>query len=287
MQNQENKTFNDKLSKLRVDIDKIDNQILDLLQERFQIVENVKDLKESNNDQFYIKSAREADMIKSLIKKSAGKLPTSLIVDIWRKIIAFANCSEQPMNIALHNPGKIADFRHILRQYYNDAIKVTNHDTVSGVVMDLESNKSQIAIFALPKSKNDHIFHDWWINLANNTSGIKVFAKIPMIEDSASYDLVALAIKETEKSCDDNSLLCIEILDEVSQSQLESDISANFEHFKILKSAKSDKIHEKRFYLVEIGEFLEEQDQKLLDFKSSKSKPYIRILGIYPKSLDI
>ncbi len=288
MQNQENKNskeFNEKLSNLRKEIDDIDIKILDLLKDRFGVVENVKKLKDNENDDFYIKSAREADMIRNLINKSGDKLPKSLIVDIWRKIISFSNCSEQELKIALHNPDKIPDLKHILRFYYNDEIPVISHDTVSTVVMELESKKSQIAIFALPKDKSDNIDRDWWISLANNTAGIKVFAKIPMIEGSFEYNLVALAIKEVEKSDQDSSLLCIETSNEVRESQFLEDLSANFEDFKVLKSSKSEKYGNNIFYLVEIKGFLEEKSEKIENFKTSESKPYVKILGVYPQSI--
>lgn len=285
MQNQENKNFTGKLLGLRKEIDEIDDKILNLLKDRFDVVNRVKDLKDGEKDKFYIKSAREADMIRDLIKKSEDKLPKILIMNIWRKIISFSNCFEQNLKIALHNPNKISDLKHILACYYNNEIPVISHDTVSTVVMELESNKSQIAVFALPKDKNDDIDRDWWVNLANNTSGIKVFAKIPMIDGYAEYDLVALAIKEVEKSDFDNSLLCIETSNEVKEGQFLADLSANFEDFKVIKSSKSEKYGNNIFYLVEIKGFLEEKDQKLVDFSSSESRPYVKILGVYPLSL--
>ena len=106
MQNQENKSFDLKLSELRQEIDQIDEKIIELLIARFNVVNAVKGLKEDFNDKFFIKSAREADMIKDLIQKSEGKIPAELILNIWRKIISFANYHEQKIAIALYNPSK-------------------------------------------------------------------------------------------------------------------------------------------------------------------------------------
>ena len=287
MQNQENKAFTKTLLELRDKIDKIDLSILDLLEQRLDVVKSVKNLKEDHEDRFFIKSAREGDMIKELIKKSAKKLPTNLIVDIWRKIISFSNHLEQPINIALHNPDNKVEFKHIIQSYYNNIIPITNHNSSSSVIMDIESKRSQIAVFSLPKNQSDDSSSDWWITLANNTSGIRVFAKIPLIKDSSEHNLVALAIKEVEQSSQDTSLLCIEVSREATESQFLADLAANFSNFEVLKSIKSEKINRNAtFYLVEVHNFLENDSDEIANFNTSKSKPYVKILGVYPTQIE-
>ena len=69
MENQHNKNSSTTLQDLRSEIDKIDNQMIELLGQRMAIVSRVGELKKNNNEKFFIKSNREADMIKDLIKK--------------------------------------------------------------------------------------------------------------------------------------------------------------------------------------------------------------------------
>lgn len=288
MQNQENKAFAKTLLQLRDKIDKIDLLILDLLEQRLDVVKNVKNLKEDHDDRFFIKSAREGDMIKELIKKSAKKLPATLIIDIWRKIISFSNHLEQPINIALHNPDNKTELKHIVQSYYNNIIPIANYNSSSSVIMEIEAKKSQIAVFSLPKNRGDDSLSDWWITLANNTSGIKAFAKIPLIQDSTEHDLVALAIKVVERSAQDTSLLCVEISRETTENQFLADLAANFTNFAVLKSIKSEKINKNAtFYLVEVNNFLDNDSEELVNFNSSKSKPYVKILGVYPTQINI
>lgn len=285
MQNQENKTFVDELLKLRDDINKIDDDILKLLENRLEIVKKVKSLKENHNDKFFIKSAREADMIKSLIAKSKNTLPSSLIIDIWRKIITFSNCSEQKVNISLHNPQQTESFKHIIKSYYNDSVPITNHNTASSVITDLASNKSQIAIFQLSKYDQEDLADHWWINIANNVSGIKIFAKIPM-KDSKE-NLLALAIKDAEQSSSDNSLLCVEISREITEAQIKSDLGSKFDQFSILRSVKSDKVNKNAtFYLIEVQGFYTESSEEVVKMSSLKSKPFVKVIGNYPTQIE-
>ncbi|HLD77244.1 MAG TPA: chorismate mutase, partial [Rickettsiales bacterium] len=136
-----NSEYSQKLGELREEIDKIDDKILKLLQKRLEIVKSVQEVKSKNGEEFFIKSAREADMIKNLLTKTKI-MPKSAIIDIWRKIITSANCLEQPLQIALHNPNHITDFKYILRQYYADFVPIINQNNIADVIFDIEKNKS-------------------------------------------------------------------------------------------------------------------------------------------------
>jgi hypothetical protein len=150
-------------------------------------------------------------MIKKLVNLAQNKLPKSTIINIWRKIITTANTSEQKLKIAIHNPKNIPDFVYLTKEYYNNEMPIVNFDSTNSIVSELENNNYQIGIFALPlnyeeNDKKEDTKENWWISLANNKIGLKVFAKIPFMEftqDDKSFtqiQLVAIAIKEEEKS---------------------------------------------------------------------------------------
>ncbi|MFM7557677.1 MAG: chorismate mutase, partial [Alphaproteobacteria bacterium] len=123
-----------KLNNLREKIDNIDSQILNLLNNRMDIVSQVAELKKTSNDKFFIRSSREADMLKQLIHKSSGSFPKISILNIWRKIITSANMLEQPIKIALHNPNNISDLQYLVKEYYTNFIPITNFDSANNIV---------------------------------------------------------------------------------------------------------------------------------------------------------
>jgi chorismate mutase / prephenate dehydratase len=270
------------LLQLRKSIDEIDNQIINLLNQRMQVVSDVKDYKNSINETFFIKSAREADMIKNLLLKADKSIPQSTIVNIWRKIITSSNDFEQKLNITIHNPNQIADYKYLVKEYYGDFVPLTFHDSVNNVVGDIESGKAQIGIFALPddKHQNEH----WWINLANNQSGIKIFAKIPFIGESL-HQLVAVAKKEPEQSDNDCTLLSIELDKEFSRYQLEEALEKVGWKFKILHSVKINQIANINFYLVELDGFFIEKSTQISNFSQSNIKPFAKVLGHFAKPI--
>ena len=293
-ENQQNKT----LALFREQIDEIDLKILNLLKDRMAVIKNVGDLKKSYNEKFYIRSNREADMIKNLVNLAENKFPKSAIINIWRKIITTANMNEQELRIAIHNPKNISDYTYLIREYYNNDVPIINYDSANSVVSDLENNNAQIGIFALPSSndesdKKEDTKENWWISLANNRIGLKIFAKIPFVEfeqkdkNVNSIQLVATAIKEPEKSNSDNTIITIETSKEVSKSAILSALKEVELDGKILKSAQIIQFDGIKFHLIELKGFYLENDLVLKKFSQTKIKPYVKVLGHFAQTILI
>jgi chorismate mutase len=293
-ENQQNK----KLALFREQIDEIDLKILNLLKDRMMVIKDVGELKKSYNEKFYIRSNREADMIKNLVNLAEDKFPKSSIINIWRKIITTANMNEQALRIAIHNPRNITDYTYLVREYYNNDVPIINYDSANSVVAELENQQAQIGIFALPDSiddfdKKEDTKENWWISLANNRIGLKVFAKIPFVEfaqkdkNSNSIQLVATAIKEAEKSSCDKSLITIETSKEISKSAILSALKEVGLEGKILKSTQVMQFDGIKFHLIEIEGFYLENDAVFKKLSQSKIKPFIKVLGHFAQTILI
>ncbi len=275
-QNQQQKNLNE----FRADIDKIDQKILNLLQERMQIVRNVAKFKEKNNEKFFIKSAREANMVKDLIKQSQSfstDFSPCAIIKIWRAIITSANLLEQPIKALIFNPKNIADFKYLVKSYYLDVLPIVEFENINNLDKNLEKNQAQIVIFpALDFAQN------WWLNLANNKFGLKIFAKIPFLKDeNSNHQLFLSAIKQPEESGSDNSLLVIEINKNFNENHL---INA-FENCAISAKILDNFSSENHFYLVETKGFFDFGNEKLINFSQEKISPIVKIIGYYPQQI--
>ena len=293
-ENQQNKT----LALFREQIDEIDLKILNLLKDRMSIIKDVGDLKKSYNEKFYIRSNREADMIKNLVNLSENKFPKSAIINIWRKIITTANMNEQALRIAIHNPRNITDYTYLVREYYNNDVPIINYDSANSVVAELENQQAQIGIFALPDSiddfdKKEDTKENWWISLANNRIGLKIFAKIPFVEFAQkdknfnSIQLVAVAIKEAEKSSCDKSLITVETGREVNKSAILTALKEVGLEGKILKSTQVLQFDGIKFHLIELEGFHLENDDVFKKLSQSKIKPYVKVLGHFAQTILI
>lgn len=281
------------LDELREEINSIDDQMVSLLQKRMGVVSKVAKLKTDNKDTFFIRSAREADMIKNLIEKAKGSVPLITVVNLWRKIITAANMSEQKLSVAIHNQKNIPDLAYLVKNFYNETVPVRNFDSATKVITELESKKSLIGGFILPdvNSKDEE---DWWIRMANNKSGLKVFATIPAVQfvDSKGNNvqqdqirMVAVAIKEAEKSNDDNTLLCLEVNREISRDKIVSILKDKGFKAEILKTSKLQHVDNISFHLVTLDGFYLKEDLK--NFIESDIKPHLNVLGHYAKPIVI
>ena len=294
-ENQQNKN----LQEYREQIDAIDKKIIELLQSRLKIVRQVGALKHNYQNKFYIHSNRESDMIKNLIKYADNQIPTAAIISIWRKIISTANIIEQNLKIALHNPKNINEYYALVRDYYNNEIPIINFDSANKIVSELENNHCQIGIFALPNSfdeteKKEDAKENWWIALANNQVGMRVFTKIPFSESSTkennSHQLLAVAIKEAEPSQSDKTLVCIESPAQFNKLSIINFFKENNLEIKILKSTQIIQFDGIKFFLGELDGFYNDNNQifaKLSSKSSAQLKPFIKILGHFPTAIVV
>lgn len=186
------------LTKLRKEIDVIDERLISLLKQRMEVVRQVGEVKKKNGEKFFIRSAREADMVRALIKKAGSDLPESLVVDVWRKLITAANMYEQPLHIVSQHP----EYEYLVREYYNSEVPIIHFSQAKDVVAELDSGRAQIAIFALPPHHKD----EWWKILPTH---LHVFVRIPFVKKSA-VRLVAVANKEPEESSENITLIAAE-----------------------------------------------------------------------------
>jgi chorismate mutase len=268
------KQQHNQLLEFRKQIDEIDQKIIDLLKARMEVVAQVGKCKEKAKDRFFIKSNREADMIKNLTNKIGNSLPKSAIVTIWRKIISSANILEQNLKIGIYNPQNSEKYYYLTREYYGDFIPIINFDNSAQILAEISKNNIQLAVFALPNNSDENSKNQWWIDLANQNSELKIFAKFPFIkyeknQDQNQDNLVVLALKEAEESQSDRTLFVINSdSNSVEKTLEESGFSA-----KILAKSQQN-------YLIEIDGFFRQNDEKFQSLENHKMN--LKIIGHYP-----
>ncbi len=102
------------LKELRDKIDDIDDQLLKLIQERFEIVDEVRKYKEVNNITIVDKN-RETQILNRLSENYQGILSKEEIKDIFRKIIGVStHVQERLSNIDFHYEKKHQDHKTVI-----------------------------------------------------------------------------------------------------------------------------------------------------------------------------
>lgn len=271
------------LEKFRKKIDQIDLKILQLLEDRMEIVKEVGQFKSNKKDKFFIKSAREFDMVNDLIKKSSKNLFNSTIKSIWRKIITNANLLEHKVNIALHNPSKEGKYIYCLKDYFNDLVPIDNSENASNIILSLEQNKHQIAAFILPENPDQFKDNAWWIHFASiSNNDIKIYARISTIINNIEYQLLLAAKKDHEKSKNNATISVIEFNKEITHNQIIKKFKSLDIDINILDKSNLSQVKDVNFYLIAMQGFFDMDDPKIKKLISCNLKPFIRIIGYYP-----
>ena len=98
------------LKKLRNKIDKLDGELLDLLNERLKIAKQVGKAKKLNKEVIYAPD-REKEVLINLIKRNKGPLPNEELKSIFREIMQTARSLQKKLTIAYLGPE--ASFTHL------------------------------------------------------------------------------------------------------------------------------------------------------------------------------
>jgi len=97
------------LSKLRDRIDAIDDQILDLLNRRAGVAQEIGHAKAGQGLDYY-NPGRELAVFERLIGRNTGPFPSEAVRRVFREIISASLSLEQPMKVAFFGPS--ATFTH-------------------------------------------------------------------------------------------------------------------------------------------------------------------------------
>jgi len=92
------------LDTLRQQIDAVDEQLLELIHRRAELAAGVGKQKQSDGETAYYVPSREAQIIRRLQEKNAGRIPDAALHGIYREIIGACLSLEQPLQIAYLGP---------------------------------------------------------------------------------------------------------------------------------------------------------------------------------------
>mgnify|MGYP000158844791 CR=1 FL=1 len=98
------------LKKLRQQIDTLDDQILDLLNRRADVVVAVGKAKDEKRGEYYVPS-REKAIFERLISANKGPFPDEGVRRVFREIISASLSLEQPLKVAFLGPQ--ATYTHV------------------------------------------------------------------------------------------------------------------------------------------------------------------------------
>jgi chorismate mutase/prephenate dehydratase len=149
--------MSDQLQPLREKIDKLDDQIMQLLNARAQVVIEVGKAKEKNSKIFYVPS-REQAIYQRLMANSSGPFPREAIQRVFREIISASLALEQPMKVAFLGPQ--ATFTHVAAmQQFGLSAQLVPQKSIPAVFDEVSRGRADFGVVPVENSNEGIVTH--------------------------------------------------------------------------------------------------------------------------------
>ncbi|MCD6527332.1 MAG: prephenate dehydratase [Desulfuromonas sp.] len=182
--------MSDVLNALREKIDALDDQILELLNERAKVVIDVGHAKKGSKKAFYVPS-REQAIYERLKANSKGPFPEEAIQRVFREIISASLSLEQPMKVAFLGPQ--ATFTHVAAmQQFGLSAQLVPQKSISAVFDEVARGRAHYGVVPVENSNEGVVTHtlDTFMD-----SDLKINAEILQ---EISHDLLSLTARMSD-----------------------------------------------------------------------------------------
>lgn len=286
------------LSRLRDEIDEIDDSIHDLLMRRMVLANGISEAKRSAGvTGALIRPAREAAILRRLMARHDGAFPFPVVVRIWSEIMSATLVAEGSFKVSVFTveaSGEGHGFTSLARAHFGAETPFVPVRTESGVLRAVRDGKVSIGIVPVP---TDPMSGDvgvsaepWWLTLAVSGEGRPmIVARLPWLASDrhggAPADALVVAMVKPEPSGEDVSFLALESSDAISRDRIRTVLAETG-----IDMARAVVWHDAdsspgRWQLIEVDGFVPEGDERLERFAERMGKGVGRLtaLGGYPK----
>ena len=167
------------LGDLRKEIDRIDEAMHQLLIERGDIIDRLIAVKRSQDTgTSAFRPAREAEMMRRLVKRHKGILPLDTVESIWRVIISTFTYVQAPFCIHADLSAGDALMRDSARFHFGFTVPFVPHMGAAGVVAAVSASTGDLG---LVPAFDIAAAGAWW-NALEFDAAPKIIARLPFVE---------------------------------------------------------------------------------------------------------
>ena len=268
------------LDALRREIDRIDDAIYDLLQERTEIVESVRDLKQ--RDRVKIRPGREDEIIYRLVARDSGQFPKRETIRIWRELIVATLSFEGPFSVAVYMGEEEGGCWDLARDHYGSFTPMYSYKSALQVIDAVQTYGATVGVLSLPR-RDDRA--PWWPHLMTaSPDSPRIIARLPFAGPGNGIEanmeaLVVCPVRRTPTRRE-RSVLGLETEEEVRPSRLNAALAEAG-----LGPGEIFPWHEPGtrgpwLYWVEIDGFMADDDARLLKLRDAFGDTRLRVLGL-------
>lgn len=145
------------LKKHRTHIDRVDSEILDLLNRRIRLAKEIAVLKEKKSQAIYAPQ-REKEILTSLASSNKGPLPNKELAEIFREIFNACRNSEKKLTIAYLGPQTTFTHQAAIKNFGKSA-RFISTISISDVFNEVEKGRADYGVVPIENSTEGVITH--------------------------------------------------------------------------------------------------------------------------------
>jgi chorismate mutase len=168
------------LNELRVDIDRIDAAMHNLLIERGSIIERLIAVKARQGGGSAFRPGREAEMMRRIAERHNGPLPLDTVESIWRVIISTFTFVQASYSVHADMAAGDAAMRDSARFHFGFTVPLIPHLGASGVIEAVAKAEGDLGMIRIDA---EALAGPWWGRLAEPEAP-KIIARLPFVERS-------------------------------------------------------------------------------------------------------
>ena len=166
------------LADLRVEIDRIDAAMHELLIERGRVIDQLIEIKSRQGGGSAFRPAREASMMRAIVERHRGILPLDTVEGIWRVIISTFTYVQAPYSIHVDVSGGDAAMRDSARFHFGFTTPCVPYFGAGEVIRTVGESVGDLGMFAVDGGPGAGA---WWARLAPPEAP-KIIARLPFVE---------------------------------------------------------------------------------------------------------
>lgn len=164
------------LADLRIEIDRIDAALHQLLMERGEIIHRLIEAKARQGGGSAFRPGREADMMRALVCRHQGLLPLDTVESIWRIIISTFTFVQSNYRVHADISGGDAAMRDCCRFHFGFTVPYVPHQSAARVIEAVAKSGGDLGVVRVNSPEGP-----WWQDLAG-PGAPKIIARLPFVE---------------------------------------------------------------------------------------------------------
>jgi chorismate mutase len=274
------------LDELRRRLDRIDDSLQDLLIERLEVVSRVAAEKRGGSLAPHI-PAREAEIIRRLVRRQGDAFPTGTLVRIWRELLAATVRMQGPFAIGVYAPPDALAVWDLARDHYGSHTPMTAYQSTYQVIHAVAERRIAVGVLPMPQDGDGD---PWWRHLLSlDAEAPRIIARLPFgprgNARGGGGDALAIGLGAQQPSGRDRTLLATENAVEISRGRMVAAFTAVGLSCTFLMSCAHA---EAANTLIELDGYVPLGDPRLDEFRARLGRDLFRLvaMGGYAAPLD-